>query len=181
MVRRGLFGVGLACALSLGSNAAFAGQDSLISEIRLGALAHDQGIFSGHKESGTDINVELLGPSLGWLGHTVALRPHIGGTVNSAGNTSDGYFGLTATVPIWHIFFFEGSVGGAVHTGNLDANEPGHKDLGCRVLFRESLSLGAFIGDHITVSMMADHISNANICGRNEGLEAVGGRVGYRF
>jgi lipid A 3-O-deacylase len=180
MVRHGVLGMGLVCALSLGSGAAWAG-NGFISEVRLGVMAHDQGIFSGHKESGTDINVEILGPSLGWLGHTIALRPHLGGTANTDGNTSFGYLGLTATLPFWQIMFVEGSVGGAVHTGNLHDDEVGHKDLGCPALFRESLSLGAFLGEHITVAVVADHISNANICDKNEGLETVGARVGYRF
>lgn len=179
VIRRGL-ALGLGIAAALVSVAAQA-NDKIVSELRLGVFAHDQGIFSSHKESGVDINGEILFSDLGWLGKRVMLRPHIGGTVNSDGNTSDGYFGLTATLPFAQRFFVEGSVGGAVHTGNLESNELGHKDLGCRVLFRESLSLGVMIDEHNSLAAVADHISNANLCDKNEGLEDVGVRYGYRF
>jgi lipid A 3-O-deacylase len=152
-----------------------------ISELRLGVMAHDQGIFSSNKEDGVDINAEALFTDLGWLGEKIALRPHIGGMINTNGNTSYGYFGLTATAPIGRLFFAEFSVGGAVHSGNLHDNEIGRKDLGCRVLFRESLSFGVNIDEHNSIAAVADHISNANLCDKNEGLETVGVRYAYRF
>lgn len=153
----------------------------LVTELRLGVMAHDQGIFSSHKESGADINAEVLLNDWGWLGKKVQLRPHFGATINTDGNTSFGYFGVTATAPLWRSTFAEFSFGGAVHSGNLDKNELGHKDLGCRLLFRESLSFGVNLNEHNSIAAVADHISNANFCGKNEGLETVGVRYGYHF
>src|SRR5262245_39171535 len=58
-------------------------------EIRAGVLAHDvPGLWSGFRleNGGVDINAELLGPGVAFLGGT--LRPAIGGTVNTSGYTS---------------------------------------------------------------------------------------------
>ena len=176
-----IFGA-LALALSAFLSASAAHADGpLVTEIRAGVLAHDQGLFSSHKESGVDFNGEILLNDWGWLGKKIRLRPHFGGTVNSDGNTSFGYFGLSATAPVWRFVFAEFSFGGAVHSGNIDENEVGHKDLGCRVLFRESVSVGANLDEHNAIMATVDHISNANICEKNEGLETIGVRYGYRF
>jgi hypothetical protein len=152
-----------------------------LSELRLGVLAHDVGPFSSRKEGGADINVEVLFRDLGWLGERFMLRPHLGGSINTSSDTSQGYFGLTATAPIGRKLFFEFSFGGTVHNGNKNEGEIGKKDLGCRVLFRESISGGIYLGERSTLSVMLDHISNANLCDKNEGLESVGVRYGYRF
>lgn len=172
-------------ALALGVAAppapAAAETPKLLSEVRLGVLAHDVGPFSSRKEDGVDINGELLFKDLGWFGKNIMLRPHLGASINTSGDTSFGYFGVTATAPITRWGFFEFSVGGAAHNGNKNMNEIGRKDLGCRVLFRESVSAGVYLGERSTLSVMLDHISNANLCEKNEGLETVGVRYGYRF
>ncbi len=141
-----------------------------VSEVRLGVLAHDVGPFSSRKEEGADLNVELLFNDLAWF-KKFSVRPHIGASINTSSDTSQGYFGLTGTAPIGRRLFLELSVGGAVHNGNKDENEIGRKDLGCRVLFRESVSGGIYLGKHSTLSIMLDHISDANLCEKNEGLE----------
>jgi lipid A 3-O-deacylase len=176
----------MACAVlfALGAAAAApaaAETPKLVSEVRLGLLGHDVGPFSSRKEEGADINVELLLNDLGWLGERFSLRPHVGGSLSTAGDTSQAYFGLTAGAPIGRRLFLEFSFGGTAHNGNKNENEIGHKDLGCRVLFRESLSGGINLGERSTLSVMLDHISNANLCDKNEGLESVGVRYGYRF
>lgn len=178
-----LRGCAFALAAVLTGSPAIAGDEApgYVSEVRVGVLAHDQGIFSSHKEDGIDINGEVLFMDLGWLGDKIALRPHIGGSVNTTGDTSQAYAGLTATIPVFSWGFFDFSFGGAYHNGETDSGRVDKKDLGCHALFRESASLGAYIGDHHTISAFADHISNASICSKNEGLENVGVRYGYRF
>lgn len=153
----------------------------LVSELRLGVLAHDVGVFSSNKEGGVDVNAEVLFRDLGWFGKRVALRPHLGASINTGGDTSQLYFGLTSTLPLWHWGFFELSFGGSAHNGETDANIIGRKDLGCHLLFRESVSAGIYLNEHSSIAVVADHISNANICSKNEGLETVGVRYGYRF
>jgi hypothetical protein len=177
----------IACAalLALGAAAAVpapvaAWAPTPVSEVRVGVLAHDVGPFSARKEEGADINVEVLFKDLAWF-KKFGVRPHIGGSINTSNDTSQAYFGLTGTAPIGRRLFFELSLGGAVHNGNKNVGEIGRKDLGCRVLFRESVAGGVYLGKHATLSVMLDHISDANLCEKNEGLESVGVRYGWRF
>lgn len=159
------------------------GIGGIFSEVRVGLLAHDQGPFSSNKEDGPDINLELLFVSPDFLDVIWSPRPHIGLTGNTAGDTSQAYLGLTWEYGFWRRFFAEFSLGGAVHDGELTTNTVGRtkKELGCRLLFRESVAVGyKFAGPH-SVMLHLDHISNAKICDQNEGLENAGIRYGYRF
>lgn len=159
-----------------------AGGNSSVSEIRLGAAIHDSGPFSHGKENGADINGEVLFRDLGWLnGWHGELRPHLGATINTAGDTSALYFGLTATFDLTKLLFVEGSVGGAAHNGKHHSTDPNRKEFGCTVLFRESAGFGVKVSQKSNVMVYLDHISNANICSKNEGMETLGVRYGYRF
>ena len=60
-----------------------------------GILIHDEGLFSRNKEDGIDTNIEVLFKSPSMLDVIWAPRPHLGATLNSAGNTSQAYLGLT--------------------------------------------------------------------------------------
>ena len=108
--------------------------------------------------------------------------------INTSGNTSDGYFGLTwGIMLIQNLFgngdgiFANGSLGGAVHNGYLDSAPPDRKKLGSRILFRESLELGYQINPVVSVSAILDHISNANLASHNAGITSAGARIGFRF
>ena len=160
----------------------------LVDEFRFGALAHDIGLFGGTHEDGIDINAEARFASPGFLKFLFAPRPHFGISANTAGDTSQVYFGLTWTVTLFRSVFLngdslfvDGSLGGAVHNGELDTNELGKKSLGSRILFRESLELGWAFTPNQSISLMLDHISNANLGERNEGLDNVGIRYGLKF
>jgi lipid A 3-O-deacylase len=118
-------------------------------------------------------------------------RPHIGADINTAGNTSDGYLGLTwgwTLMPSLFgggALFANGSLGGAVQDGftGTQATEPppGRKLLGSTVLFRESAELGYQITPIVSVSALLDHISNANLAPRNAGITSAGARLGFKF
>jgi len=153
----------------------------IVSEVRLGALVHDEGPFSRNEEDGFDGNVELLFVSPGLLRPIWSPRPHFGFTVNSEGNTHQAYLGLSWEWTFWRAWFAGFSLGGAVHSGHLETSDTDRKELGCRVLFRESVEFGYRFGGRHAVSAFLDHISNANICDHNEGLENFGLRYGYRF
>ena len=159
------------------------GAGGFLSEIRVGLLAHDQGPFSSNKEDGLDVNLEFLFVSPDLLDAIWSPRPHIGFTGNTAGDTSQAYLGLTWEWGFWRRAFAEFSFGGAVHDGELTTNMVGRtkKELGCRILFRQSVAIGyKFAGPHSVMAHL-DHMSNAGICDENEGLENVGIRYGYRF
>lgn len=155
----------------------------LISEIRLGILAHDHDIapFSRSEEDGIDANFEILFISPHWLKKLRSPRPHLGVSINTTGDTSQAYMGLTWEWQFWRQWFFDFSLGGAIHDGKTTTTLIDRKELGCQVLFRESLDLGYIYAERHSISVFLDHISNAKICEKNEGLETVGIRYGYRF
>lgn len=149
-------------------------------ELRLGMLGHDVGVFGGEVEQGPDINAEVLFDSPAILDIVGSPRPHVGVSLNTHGYTSQAYAGLTWGWDLPSSLFIEFSLGGAVHNGETDP-VPGHKALGSHVLFRESLSIGVRLNENLSVSLMLDHISNANLADYNEGLDNLGIRFGYRF
>ncbi|NQW00134.1 MAG: acyloxyacyl hydrolase [Rhodospirillales bacterium] len=170
-----------------------------ISEVRIGALAHDVGPFSAKKEDGMDTNLEVLFASPEFLDVIWSPRPQLGINYNTSGDTSQAYMGLEWEYGFWDGWFASFGFGGAVHDGHLVGDKAGktdRKSLGCRLLFREALNLGYRFGGRHAVMVQLDHISNASLCekevdndatgGRhtvtlNEGLETLGVRYGYLF
>lgn len=151
------------------------------SELRLGLMGHDVGVFGVKKETGVDANIEMLFDSPAFLEAIWSPRPHVGVTVNSGGDTSQAYAGLSwAWAPAGR-WFVEFSLGGAVHNGKLSSPGRDRKELGSRALFRESLSLGFRIDERNSVMVTLDHVSNAKLAENNEGLDTLGLRWGYRF
>jgi lipid A 3-O-deacylase len=160
----------------------------IIDEVKAGVLAHDVGFLGHHIEHGPDVNLEMLFTSPDMLSVIGSPRPHIGADINTAGATSDGYFGLTWGISlIQNLFrpgdyvFANGSLGGAVHDGYLLSAPDGHKRLGSPVLFRESAEVGYQVTPTISVSALLDHISNANLAPRNAGITSAGARFGIKF
>jgi lipid A 3-O-deacylase len=115
------------------------------------------------------------------------LRPrvHIGGNLATASDgVSQVYSGLTWDFPIYRDFFLEATFGFTVHNGPLESPGDG-LDLGCHLLFRESIGAGINLGEHWRVIAAADHSSHAHlICAKgsgNSGITHAGVFVGYRF
>ena len=108
-------------------------------------------------------------------------RPHVGATIAAGDGTSVLYAGLTWDLPLVNPLFLEATLGGAIHDGDL--HPPAGSDeleLGCRVVFRESLGLGADLGRWRVVTAV-DHASNAGLCEGNDGLTHATASLGYRF
>jgi lipid A 3-O-deacylase len=165
-----------------------AAQTQVVDELKFGVLAHDVGLFDEHVEGGADINFEALFTSPDFLGVIGSPRPHLGGSVNTAGNTSVGYFGLTWGITLLEDLWTSGdgifanaSLGGALQNGYTSSAPPGRKKLGSTALFRESLELGYRMTPAFSVSPYLDHMSNANLAPRNAGLTDAGIRFGFRF
>ena len=159
-----------------------------IDELKIGLLRHDAGIFGSNKEDGADVNLEARFASPDFLSALFAPRPHLGVSINTAGDTNQVYAGLTWTIPLFRGLFsttdslyLDASIGGAAHDGKLDTDAPDRKSLGSRFLFRESLELGYSFTPSQSVSIMLDHVSNANLANRNEGLDNLGIRYGIKF
>ncbi len=158
------------------------GEPGILSEIRIGALRHDASMFTTREEdSDIDANVEFLFTSPEFLRYVWSPRPHLGVTGNFGGETSHAYLGLTWDIDLFAGIFVEVGLGASIHNGELDTGDPDRKNLGCRWLFRESASLGYRISEHHNISVMIDHLSNAELCDRNDGLDSMGLRWGVRF
>ena len=175
----------LALALLAAPGAASA---QVVDEVRLGVLAHDIGLFGSNAEDGADLNAEVRFVSPSFLRWAFSPRPHLGVSINTSGATDQLYFGLTWTATLFRDvilrgdgFFVELGLGGAVHDGKIDTTRVDRKSLGSRVLFRESLEFGWAFTPSQSVSFMLDHISNANLADRNEGLDNFGIRYGLKF
>lgn len=153
-----------------------------IDEIRFGALYHDLGVWGGSSnEGGLDVNAELVfSPSLELFRGIV--RPNLGFSLNTTGDTSKIYGGA-----VWNYrwpkgYFVDLAAGLAVHNGETDGGDVANKNqLGSPVLFRLAIETGYAFGRHHLISIMFDHISNGYLTEPNEGLDTLGLRYGYRF
>ena len=151
------------------------------SEIRTGVLSHGTGPFASPEEEGVDANFEVLFNSVDFLKVIWSPRPQIGISLNSAGDTSHAYLGLSWELAFWDKFFAGYSLGATAHNGEVKTNVTDRNELVCRILFRNSFELGyRFLTRH-SVSAFLEHMSNANICDKNEGLDSFGIRYGYLF
>ncbi len=187
LARAAMSAIGLAAMLALSPCAAKA-QTILVDEVKIGALAHDVGFLTHHVESGADVNLEFLFTPPDMLRAIGSPRPHLGADINTSGNTSDGYFGLTwGIMLIQNLFgagdsvFANGSLGGALQDGYINAAPPERKKLGSPVLFRESAELGYAITSRVSIAAMLDHISNADLGEHNAGITSAGARLGFKF
>ena len=156
--------------------------EPLINELRFGVLHHDAGVFGRNEEDGIDLNGEVLfrAPRGRFWEFIFSPRPQLGVTINTEGDTSQIYGGLTWRIEGRLPIFLDLSLGGSVHDGELKTDEKGSKELGSRVLFREAVELGYRLTRNHTISVMLDHVSNANLADKNEGLETFGIRYSYR-
>jgi lipid A 3-O-deacylase len=188
-MRRLVVALGVLVALGLSQAS---GQELGVSEVRGGIFAHsvdEPGNFLGIYNTSRiqDVNVELLFevPAMtDWLAWG-ELRPHLGATVNFGGLESMIYGGVSWTVPVGESpLFLEASFGGAVHNGSTGpygtVSFPA-RDLGCSLVFRESVSVGVMINDNASLMATVEHASNANLCVSNRGLTNLGVRFGWRF
>ena len=188
----------LACGALLLSQAGAAQAQQVLSELRLGVLAHDVPLFSPHVETGADINGELLfvspvpdswvanvAPAWRWM---LTPRLNVGGDLNTAGDTSQLYFGLTWTATLFNqvlrptdSVFFDISFGPAFNNGHVSTTDPSRKGLGSNVLFHPAIDIGYRFGPRWSVMIYYEHSSNAGLAQENPGLNNAGFRVGLAF
>ena len=153
-------------------------------------LAHDIRVFGLGRpgETGADLNLEVLFPSPAFFRMLGAPRPHLGVSINTAGQTNYGYIGITWSGRPWRSLltlpeglFVAGSLGGGLHDGHLNSGPPDRKLLGSRLLFRESVEAGYQLTRRMSLSVMLDHVSNAGLAAHNQGLTNFGVRIGVTF
>ena len=158
-------------------------QAGWLHEIRVGVLAHDvDGLWSGsRREDGIDINGELIfsQPVFSLLSGNV--RPNLGVSVNTQGDTSKLYGGMLWQLDAKSGMFLDLGLGAALHDGELETSDEDKKALGSRILFRVSIEVGYGLNEHHRISILFDHVSNGYFADPNEGLDTLGLRYGYRF
>jgi hypothetical protein len=153
-------------------------------ELRVGGSVQD---MSGPESGSFNVTGEALSPRFFTTANPVANlfipRAHVGGSVNTRGDTSFAYAGFTWSYDITRQLFVEATFGGAVHNGNTQkvVTVPDEAALGCSPLFRESASLGWRFAQNWSVMGTVEHLSNAGLCSQNRGLTNVGVRLGYSF
>ncbi len=176
------------CGLSLALMSSTVSSEPLggiISEVKLGVLAHDVPLIAAdNREGGIDINAELLFVPLGTLdilGPKWELRPHVGLQVNTTDDTSQVYAGLSATRYLTDTLWGTASVGGTIHNGETSDLNESRKPFGSQVLFRLALEVGIDVTQNASISLYFDHESNAFLADENPGIDNLGVRVGWRF
>ncbi len=166
--------------------------EGLIDEIRFGLYQHDTGLIGTQKEHGVDSELEFLSHALTSLSLIGSPRIVVGGVVNSAGQTDQAYIGLDAQ---WHFvhgvitpddsFFLEGNVGGSWNDGKTDVIgtplEQHWKSHGSHYLIRSGIDLGYSLNSNWSIAISFNHISNAGLASRNEGMNDLGLRVGRKL
>lgn len=116
----------------------------------------------------------------GWK--DVALRPriHAGAIISTDGNANQIYGGFTWTIDVTDKIFVDLGFGGAWNDANTSNSVPGI-NVGCNVLFHESVSAGYKVTEKWRVVATVEHSSNADLCDSNDGLSYAGLGVGYKF
>ena len=182
MVRR-IAALLVAASIVVISAAPPASAQYLLRELKLGVLNHDvPDLWSGFRaeRNGIDLNVELiLQPSIPFF--FGAIRPAIGGTISTRGETSHSYIDARWEVETPVGLFFALGLGAAVHNGDLNLVRNDRKALGSRLLLHVPAEVGVRLTSTSSLSVYFEHTSNAGLARFNEGLDRLGVRYGYRF
>jgi len=178
-------------ALAQDSQPFSAGVLDIVDEVRVGGHFHmvyytmlPQSFEHWWMDRPEDISFDVLfnSPDLDvfrWIGSP---RPEVGMTLNTKGEDHMFHAGLTWQLPVFDTpFYLEGTFGAAAHTGYLDNAPAGRRDYGCRVNFYERFGVGMNVTENLTTTLTYEHMSNAGLCGENDGISNFGLRVGLKF
>ncbi len=173
----------------------------IIRELRVGAIDTNICITNcdnTNQEDGFNIEAEVVFAPPKRLRYIGSPRPFLVASINTAGDTSFGGFGL-----VWNWDFLPGwslepSFGYVVHSGAIDVplpiGPPENAEInnafdednvlfGSRDLFRSTLALNRDITKRLGIQVIYEHLSHGQILGsgRNQGSDNLGGRFYYRF
>lgn len=163
-----------------------------LDELRLGLVAHD---VVDHTEDGPQITIEALFDSPEFLSLVWSPRPYLYGSFNTQGYTNLGAAGLAWDGDLTDRLRLEFSFGISYNDGVDDVIHlaPGDPDrirlaetralLGNEWLWRTQLGLDYAFTEHWAAGVYYEHFSHGQILatGRNQALDEVGVRIGYRF
>jgi lipid A 3-O-deacylase len=186
--------VGLAV---LGAALAMSGQAHALDEVYVGVMAHNICVTdckNADKEDGPVVELQADFESPEFLHWAYSPRPYVVASLNVAGDTSFVGVGLDWRFEIGDKWAISPGVGYVVHNGETNLPYPDgspeaaafteeHVLLGSRDLFRTTLGVSREIGEHWEVQGFFSHLSHGQILGngRNQGMDQLGVRFGYRF
>lgn len=169
----------------------------IVEEVRIGVIQHNVCIANcdnANKEDGPNVTGEIVLASPDLLDIIWSPRPYVMASLNTAGDTSFGGFGLHWSWDLAGGWSLEPGLGYVLHDGELTfpfpqgdpRNDPVSATtvfFGSRDLFRTSLSLNRDLADRWGVQLMYEHLSHGQILGsgRNQGIDNFGVRVSYRY
>lgn len=174
-----------------------AGQRADAAELHIGAMAHNICVGdckNADLEAGPDIDVQLTFNSPSWLEAIGSPQPYLLVSANTRGNTSYAAAGLEWSIRLGEGWSFDPSFGYAMHDGELEnpfapgtpeaaAFSEAYIQFGSRDLFRTSFALTRRLSPRWEAQVIYAHLSHGQILGqgRNQGLDQIGVRFGYRF
>ncbi|MAP96299.1 MAG: hypothetical protein CMK07_15245 [Ponticaulis sp.] len=169
----------------------------VVEEVRAGVTAHNICVANcknADKEDGPNVAGEIMFKSPDFLSWAFSPNPYVMASVNTAGETSFGGFGLEWQYEFGDGWAIEPGLGYVIHNGEVNNPYPNgtpeaaaffeeHVLFGSEDLFRTSLSLSKYFSDDWGVQLMFEHLSHGQILGegRNQGIDNLGVRVMYRF
>lgn len=182
---------GTVAFLTLLSSSTLARQP-LVDEVRLGFFQHDSAIIGTRKEKGIDFAFEILSGPLVRSRLLGLPRIVLGGALNSAGKTNQIYLGIDGQWTLARAIFsrrdaiyFEATTGGGWNDGKIDVGgtplETIWKSHGSHFLIRSGASLGYHLNTRWSLAFAFNHISNAGLAHRNEGMNDLGLLLGLKL
>ena len=181
-----------AAGLALSAGLAAPASAQIVEEIRFGVVAHD---VANQTEDGPQIALEALFASPDFLSIIGSPRPYLYGSFSTQGFTNLGAAGLNWTANLSQRFSVEGALGISYNDGVEDVTDRDPGDpfrirtaetralLGSHWLFHTRLGADYALNERWAVGAYYEHFSHGQILadGRNQALDEVGVRIGYRF
>ena len=168
-----------------------------VDEVHVGVMQHNICVINcknADKEDGPNVELQASFDSPGFLSWAGSPQPYIMASLNTAGDTSFGGFGLEWRWDFAENWALEPGVGYVVHDGELENPFPNgspeaaafaaeNVQYGSRDLFRTSLGLTYDFAGPYEGQLFYEHLSHGQILGegRNQGVDQIGVRIGYQF
>lgn len=168
-----------------------------VEEIHVGVMEHNICVLdckNAFKEDGPNIEIQASFESPGFLDWAFSPQPYVMASINTAGDTSFGGFGLEWRWNVYEHWAIEPSFGYVVHNGEIENPFPDgspeaaawaeeHVQYGSEDLFRTSLGLTYDFEGPMEAQLLFEHLSHGQVLGngRNQGVDQIGIRIGYRF
>jgi len=184
----------LGAALTLGAGAARA---DVVEDVQLGVMAHNVELLyakNANKEDSPNLEAQLTFAAPDFLNFAFSPNPFLVGSVNKGSDFDFAGAGLEWRWSFADSWRLDPSLAYVVHDGELDNPfTPGTPEstqfagenvlYGSRDLFRLSLGLTHEFGPSVSAQVLLTHLSHGQILGegRNQGVDQVGVRLGWRF